>query len=61
MTDYIEAMLEAKRLLKVAEDSAMKKDYDGAYKAIKLMDTQQHRMLNWFWKEMADAEPVNTK
>jgi hypothetical protein len=49
MTDYIEAMLESKRLLKVAEDAAMKGDYDAAYKAIKLMDAQHHKMLNWFW------------
>lgn len=33
MTDYIEAMLEAKRLLKVAEDAAMKGDYAAAHDA----------------------------
>jgi hypothetical protein len=53
MTDYIEAMLEAKRLLKVAEDAAMKGDYDGAHRAVELMDVQLRIMLDWFADSLA--------
>jgi len=48
MTDYIENMIEANRLLKAAEYAAMQRDYSSAYSALKLAEHHNNKMMDWF-------------
>lgn len=52
LSDYSEALIEMKRLIREAEDLCNKREFEAARQVVEQLRNESDRLVNWLWKSV---------